>query len=430
MEFLNAGEKIKKFRKQLKMKQQDFEDENMTRSYFGMLETGKRKLNYEIAELILEKMKKKAMECEIEFNINSSYLMMSEKDEAKEYCLNRIEETLSENEILEIIKITHQYELLEIEARTYSMIADQYYENADYKKAFINYNLALDISKSISSSCEQPYLYNRLGMCKYMELSYSEALLYFNRANHYAIIYNDTKTELNSIYNLALASESTRMLDDAINYIEIYLSRINKNGNAESYIYGKIFKVNCLEEQGKIDEAINLCLNLIEETNNNNLLGNLYNNLGYLNLKIDHFEKSLVYFNKSQELRMKYDEVHLSHTLIHKSELYIKNELFNEAIMLISLGIDFAKKYNDKEYLVKAYYLLSDIYLNKMDYDLVEENYLKTLEIIGEGNDKNQLLKLYLKLIDIYVTKNDMENMRKYIKLSQKCLENCCTNCI
>lgn len=430
MDFLNPGQKIKKYRKQLRMSQLDFQDKNMTRSYLGMLETGKRKLNSEIAELILEKMKKKALECGIEFNIDSSRLMMSEKDEAREYCLNKLQQTLTEGEFLEIIKIAQQYMLLEIEAKAYRIIADQYYENSNYKKAFINYNLSLDISKSIPLNCKQPYLYNRLGMCKYMELAYSEALLYFSRANHYSIIYNDIKTELNSIYNLALSCESAKMLDDAIKYIELYLSMVNKVDNADSYIYGEILKANCLEEQGEVNDAINLYLNLINITNNNVILGNLYNNLGYLNYKISNFEKSITFFNKSQEIRMKYDEVHLSHTLIHKSELYIKNKLFNEAIMLLSLGIDYAKKFNDKEYLVKGYSLLSDIYLYKTDYDSVEENYLKALEIIKEDHEKNQLLKIYLKLIDLYTIKNNSTNIRKYIELSQNIIDSCCLDCI
>jgi len=85
-----------------------------------------------------------------------------------------------------------------------------------------------------------------------------------------------------------------------------------------------------------------------------------------LYLQKDEFDESLKAFSKSETIRMENDESNLSHTIIDKSRVYIKKELYTEAIILTKLGIDLATRYNDNNYLLKGYYQLIEIY-EKLD---------------------------------------------------------------
>jgi len=83
--------------------------------------------------------------------------------------------------------------------------------------------------------------------------------------------------------------------------------------------------------------------------------------------------------------------------------------------MLINLGIDMAKIYNDNEYLLKAYYFLVDIYTLTDDYDKVEENYNNILTILKDRKDNNNLLKVYMKLWELNFNRNNCEKAERII---------------
>lgn len=55
MKFINPGEKIKETRKYLKMKQQDLQDEEISRGLISMIEIGQRSLNKDVATKIVQK---------------------------------------------------------------------------------------------------------------------------------------------------------------------------------------------------------------------------------------------------------------------------------------------------------------------------------------------------------------------------------------
>jgi len=427
MEFLTPAKRLKKLRKSLNMKQFDFDQEDLTRGYYGMIENGQRNLNIDIAKKIIEKLRIRATEMGVELDFDEHYLVMSERDEAEAYCLKHLKKDLTKEEANALISIAKEYTLKEVEAEIHKILGDNNYSATNYNDAFLNYIMSLDIYKNTSNEAYIPYLYNRLGMCKFKMLEFAEANLYFNRAIYYAQEQNNDETLKNSIYNIAQCYKKFNKMDEAIKYIDVFISKFNEDDKIPQYIYGISIKANCLCERGAFDEAISIYMDLIEivEDIMTPLGGYLYNNLGIFYLKKGDLAKSLEFFSKSQEIRMKVDKATLSHTIISKSEVYIKQKMYDEAIMLIRLGIDMAQQYNDSEYLLMAYYFLADIYTLCEDYKNAEENYLSIVDILKNRKNQLDLLKVYLNLSELSFKINNMEKGYEYLKMSQNTLENC-----
>lgn len=417
MKFLNTAEKIKEIRKKLKMNQEDLVDESLTRGFVSMIETGKRGISKDTAEIICNKFKERAEEIGLELNIDASYLIRDPRTEAEFYCTKHLEGLKKVSDIEKIINIAKEYKLDEVLAKAYLQLGDIFFNEKDYLKAYINYLNALDYYKSINGSHMEPYLYNRLGHCKLNRLEILEALVYFNLANYHAILQNDEKIKKMSIYNIALCNKRLDRTDTALEYIDIYLSLCNKDKDFIIYIYINVLKAICYEAKDSIDTSICLLTDLIKEFKDptDPLLGYVYNNLAEFYLKKGNLDKSLIYFNKAQEIRTNKDINNLSHTLIGKASIYIQKKLYKQAISLISEGLNLAHANNDVEYLLKGYLMLADAYLNlKCNKDA--ENVYKTLSGLLKKNGniyKSELIGVYIKMARLYFEQND------YIKLNE-----------
>jgi transcriptional regulator with XRE-family HTH domain len=119
MIFFTTGEKIKNLRKKLGMRQQELEDENLTRAFISMIETGKRGLSKDTARVIAEKINNKAIKLGMSLNIDEQYLLRSPGEDAEIYCMEKLNGIPTIDEIDVIIDIAKKYNLLKVEARAY-----------------------------------------------------------------------------------------------------------------------------------------------------------------------------------------------------------------------------------------------------------------------------------------------------------------------
>lgn len=405
MEFLSGREKILELRKKLNLKQKDFESENFTRGYLGLLENGKRNITEEAAKIITKRFKERAEELGIELELEESYFLRDIREEAEIYCIKKLSQQLTVEEIEEIVEIADRYEIYSVKSKAYSNMGDYYYKSREYMHAFKNFFYALDLLKNNEPSSEKCYIYNCLGMCKYMLLNYSEAIIYFNKARNDGFILDEEGMTKKAIYNLALCNKKLLNYQEALNLIDIVIADCDKDKNLYQYIHANTFKANCYEEMEKLDEGIIIYQNIISliDADKSEILGYLYNNLAGMLLKKNNYAEALSCYNKSQFIRNKVDRKNLSHTLIEKSAIYVAKGLYNEAIMIIELGIEEAKNQNDYEYILKGYEALQQIY-EKLEMQDECKAVLK--ELIGMlGNEKNILLQLkyYNILLGVYL---------------------------
>lgn len=417
MKFLNTAEKIKEIRKKLKMNQEDLVDESLTRGFVSMIETGKRGISRDTAEIICVKFRKRAEEIGVELNIDCDYLIRDSRAEAEFYCTKHLEGLEKISDIEEIISIAKEYKLDKVLAKAYLQLGDVFFNEKDYLNAYINYLNALDYYKSIDGSHMEPYLYNRLGHCKINRLEVLEALVYFNLANYHAVLQDDDNIKKISIYNIALCNKRLNRTDTALEYIDIYLSLCNKEKDFVVYIYINVLKAICYEAQNSIDTSILILTNLLKEFKNADdpLLGYVYNNLAEFHLKKGNLDKSLDYFDKAQEIRTNKDIYNLSHTLIGKARIYIEKKLYEQAISLLVEGLDLARANNDIEYLLKGYLMLADAYLNLKHNSDAENVYETLLELLKKDSStyKSELSGVYIKMARLYLEQNDYAKLDK-----------------
>jgi HTH-type transcriptional regulator, quorum sensing regulator NprR len=426
MEFLTTGEKLKKLRKQLGLKQHELEEANITRSFISMVEGDKKSLSKDTAKAITDLFKRKASEKGIEFNITEDYLTISPKEEAEKYCNEKLNDESSENSleaIDEIIKISKAYNLKNILEKAYLFKGNRLYAIREYVEAFTCYSEILEMHLNVGSEEKLAFIYNKLAKCKIQLLQYAEALAYLNKAYNYVTMHEDETIMKFVLYNFALCYRLIEEYDKSLVYAQRLISLCCIETEFDVYISTIIIMYNCYLSKGDIDKAVqsyNEAINkFTDETNP--LLGYIYNHLGISYTELNQLEKAMSYFEKSKSIRKLYDKSKLPYTLISIANLHVIQNDFEKAIELTNEVIALNEFSNDNTLLLQAYEVFEDIYSIQKDYLKLENVYKCMLDILKGSNDKNRLSKIVMKLSLLYINTNNI------IK-AKECLESALTN--
>lgn len=425
IEFLTPGQRIKKLRKKLNIKQYDLQGERVKRNFISMIENGERGLSKETAKFLANRFNNKAKELGIDLLVDDKYLLMTKEDEARQYCLDKLNQSINLTDLEQIIEISIKYDMIDIEAYAFLVKGNLYFNDKDYSKALIFYVESLSKYSFINDKIQESFLFNKLGLCKLNELYYYEALEFFNKAYTLSIINNDFQTRKNSCYNIALCHRKLYEFNKSIKFIDEFLSLCDKNSEFTNYLYANVIKANCYRDLKEYDNAFNIynfLLNCFKEccNLNNELITYVYDNVGLLYADNMEYEKALMYLDLSQKIRTEIDIENLAKSLIDKSNILIKQKRFNEALILINLGIDIAKKYSDYEYELKGYYLSIEVYEELNLYKELEKIYLKILEIIKEKKDYKAILNISNDLCLLYLNNNKFDKAKELIKSLQQ----------
>lgn len=427
MDFLTTAQKLKKLRKDLKMKQEDLTASCITRGFISMVESGKRGMSYNSAQVIADIFNKRSKELNSNLCIDANYILRTPSEDAEIYCLEKLDAVNSITDIEDIVKISREFNLDDISVKAYHKLGDLQFSCNNYSNAFANYNFALELCKKPNNTKSEVYLYNSIGKCKLKMLQYTDAIFYFERANYYAVLYDNSEIYRISMYNLALCFKKLNRIDAALKYLNDILKLFDKNINFTEYVYVNILRANCYEIQNYDDKSIEIYNELIKKISNERdpLLGMIYNNLGLIYLKEDDYAKSLDYFNLAQQLRVDSDRNNLHHTIIEKSNVFIKQKLYNEAILIIKSGLEMASQYNDTEYLLKGNYLLVQIYNILNDYTNLQAIYNVILDLLDITKDEGQILKLYNIMSLMYLKHNNLEKVENCLEMSRTLIDKC-----
>lgn len=420
MIFLTTGEKVRSLRKKLGMRQQELEDANITRAFISMIETGKRGLSRETAKALAEKINSKAVKLGLKISIDEEFFLRTPEEDAELYCSEKLNNDPTNDEIDVILDICKRYNLIKTQARSYMVLGDYAFEVEDYKKAFINYMMSLDLYKDTDDKSALAYLYNTLGVCKWSGGVYYEALALFERANYYSVFLNDVKLEKYSLYNIARTYKALNKYEDALVYADKFLSLCNKADENKGFIAANILKAGCYIEKGIKEKAVFIYTELLKEfqSTNDESLWKVYNDLGVIYAEENNYHRSKEYFTKAEKIGVEKNRKNLSFTFIERASVCIKQGGYEEALNFANKGLKLAVELNDTDTIVKAYYQLEEIYRSLEDFNNMKNTYIKLLDIIKDKeNYKQDSFKIYNKLALLYLEQNDIEMCKKYLSI-------------
>lgn len=426
MFFLTTGEKVRSLRKKLGMRQQELEDVNITRAFISMVETGKRGLGRESARIIAEKLSNKALKLGLKMDIDEEYILRTPEEDAEVYCTEKLKNNPTSDEIDVILEICKNYKLISIEAKSYKILGDYAFEAEDYKKAFINYMISLDLYKDTKDTRFLAYLYNRLGFCKYNLFSHIdsnavciEAVLLFERGNHYAVIFKDLEAQKCSLYNMAKIYKILKNYEKSLEYVEKYSELCDKDEDKRGYVVAEALRASCCSEKGNIEKAISIYTKLLEHCENDEeALWYVYNSLGTTYADENNFDKSKEFFDKAEKVISRKDMKKLSTTFVEEAAVFIRQGLYKEAVHYASKGVSLALEFNYTAAAVKGYYRLIEAYSSLNDFINLRNTYVKLLDIIKNKEEyKNDVIKLYNSLALLYLEQNDVEMCKKYLSI-------------
>lgn len=244
------------------------------------------------------------------------------------------------------------------------------------------------------------------------------AKAYFIMGKLISFTFKDIKIQRLALYNLANAYKYINKIDLALETVDKYISISDDSHKYYIYAYG--IKARCYEAKKDYDKAIKTYKDLILKIsdNRNAFLGYAYNNLGNLHAKINSLEESLKYFDMAEKFRSVEDRKNLSHTLIEKSIVYIKQNLYEDAIKTINEGLNYAIEYTDMEYLLEGYYKLAEIYDKLNDEINLEKTYKELSGLLKIKHNKIKLKWLYGKIALMYLNQNKYDLCKEYLVLN------------
>lgn len=420
LDFLSPGQKLKQLRNHLGVKQIELEEIGVSRNYISMIESDKRHLNANTLEKLVSFFEKRASELGQDINIDKARLALTKRDEARNYCNDKLSSKLTLKEIDEVISISEEYALVDVQAKAYFEKGNLLYESNDFDKAIVFYYNSLEAYSILKDDLSKAYVYNKLGKCKGNTLCYEDALSYFLKCYFYLDENNNKELYLNCSFNIALIYKKMGEFDNALLYINKLIKLIYYEDKFNIYIDLLILEANCYREKKDFDTAIKLYNDIIF-TYLNKLgppLGYIYNNLGLLYLEINKVDDALIYFDKAIDIRQKLDKKNLSHSIIDKAKVYVMLNLNSDAILLLKKGISLAEEYNDKEFILLAYTSLEEIYNSMDDYLNLERVYLDLISIL-ENADYERLINTYIKLSLLYLNMENHDKCKEYLIKAQ-----------
>ncbi len=431
MEFLSQGEKLKKLRLELNLRQKDLSDDKVTREFISMVEKGKRNFSKGNAIKVMKKILSIAKEKDIDLELDEEYMARDINEDAELYCIRRVENKASLEECERLLKIAEEHKVHYAKSRIYKRMGELLIFKQEAVQAFISYSKALEILNNSNKTTDKPLIYNNMGVCKLMLLDYDEAVYYFNSSLLVADLIGNYSVYNKALYNLALAYSALKNSKDTLETINRCIGRLNKDKEYNLYLKTRILEAYCYTEENKSEAALDIYKELEDDYNNkinlNNddkiVFANLYNNIGYSLLSLDRYKESEIYFDKSIYLREKYGRDSLSHTLIMKSMLYIKTELYEKALECLGRGIELCREYNDYEYWNMALKEQEKVDLVRNDIEGLRQTYLQYIELSYKNNSENARIYGYNKLLRLELHLNNTSEAMKYSDKLNECIE-------
>jgi len=415
MDFLDPGEKIKMIRERLGLKQSDLEASGMSRSYISKIENGKRNLTERAAKALTATINSLAAKKNIDFTIEQGYLMETAKESSYKYCMEKIVNVKSIEEIDEILHLAIKYSLNEVILECYMAKGYLHFKEENNAKAISDYNEALQLAYREKLYNRIITIWNNISSCYIRLADYKNAAVYLNKAFEDCRLQEDSEQRGIVTYNLALCYCEMGKYEKAIETIDKYIGLENDMATDKLCFSIMLAKGGALIECRRYKEAEMLFIRMLENIKDDNMnkafclhnLGTIYNKLG----KFEDAERSYI---EAIEIRKASNLSKASASMIELGEMYISIGRKNEGIERLKEGIEYANSHGRYKDIVKGSAIMEQLYRDCNEIDKIELLYIRLLKML-DGNKKmidyrNEILN---KMGLLYIEKNQLGKYEK-----------------
>lgn len=197
LNILSPGQRLKKMRKMLMLRQDELAGDKFSKNYISMFENNKRNINTINATYLANQINGFAKIKGKDININASYLLKSDVDMAKDKCekwLQEVESNLNTNDnncnlnLYKTIHISSKYGLTSYKAKAFYMKGLLSIYNERHQCAMTQLLAALVYFARENDFVYISDIYEKIGIILYNKKEIAQALVYFNLS--YEVIKN------------------------------------------------------------------------------------------------------------------------------------------------------------------------------------------------------------------------------------------------
>lgn len=428
VKLLTPGEKIKKIRKDFKIKQNEITGGKITRNLISLIENNRANLTVSTAQIITSCINGICSERDIDFQMTPDDLLKNNTIQADKKLDDIIEEINNNksdknfdfsNIIDKAEKLIKENPFMDRITDLYISLGKIFSDRKDFRKAYIFYFKVyehLDFQK-------QKELYAvisvKLSYCCNNLYEFSETIQIVNTI--LSVNFNlDEYVKYKLLYNLAIAQKNMNLYSDALNS----LNKINESVTEDDSIFNiETLKANCYMELKLYKEALDIHFNLLNNYCNNNII----NKLVVLSNIINNYKKSnniagmRKYLIVAMSLITKHDLDENNYFLdsiyyeLAVSNIYIDNE--EDALILLNkalLSSKSQKKYNVEYDCISSMF---DIYYKRKDYEKINELKILLLELLSKNNryEYHTLVYQYIKMYDFQNKKDELHDLVNFM---------------
>ena len=425
-EVLSPGKKIRKIRKDFRIKQHEITGGEITRNLISIIENDKANLTIHVADILSENINKVCAERKIDFRVTSEYLLEDINVQVNQIADNYIDYLFKnectpsfafEDSLNNIENFLSKYDIFDKKVVIFEKIGCIYRNHKEYYKAYTYYLKAYEHNGRLLDDVRLARLLLDLNYCC-VKLNRYKEVLGLNKSVSLTKQSIPIELRYKLLFNNILAYKNLGEYDKAV--IEIERVERDFSLSTEYKFDLTTIKANCLMQNKHYKEALSL----------HEYLFSLIEN--------DHIEKKLIALCNILEIYTilndtKYLKKYLakSNLLVNEYDLLQNKKYDSQIYNYIGIGyhsiddLDSAKEYFNKSVKAAATMKNASILLSSLDnlFDIyVKENNSNELD-----NLKTQLLELIsletlpanntliLKLIGYYNDSSDKESIRNLI---------------
>ncbi len=441
---LPSGDKVKRLRKLMGLKQEDLTNGKITRNLISYVENNKTRLTPDTAEIIAEAMNNSGRSKGIV--VKAEFLLEDEVSQAERILggiIEAMENSITKGDILfseELQRaeaILDEWDIPHRKAKIFELASDWYYNRGQFNESYF-YNMK--IFESIpyeNDSCSRGEVLTRLARCAYWMENYYESIMLNNYAlgiiknkeedNRYFILYK------RACFNKALAYKRLNEQDMCLAELGKLEFKANLLTENERVDIG-ILKANCYLSKKEYKIALEIYNSLLSGSIENYHIDkvlNIYNNTAVLYKEIQEHEKALECLYKCYKIFEELESVKINLSnkdiLFSIARTYIEMNKYDAAEKHLLL----LKKINTKEqnlpFLIETYRILCKVY-GKMAKDealtVVVNEVVELFNRHSISEKEKPIIERLLSETAYYFIEKDVAYSKKLLKLGLSIQDN------